>query len=68
MIRQRLFALTLDYEDLNDHDQLRSGPLLGLMAGKADSGTELLAGKGTPNRIELGHRDSDALQEDHLAG
>jgi hypothetical protein len=54
MIRQRVYALTLGYEDLNDHDQLRQDPLLGLMAGKADPGTELLAGKSTLNRMELG--------------
>lgn len=54
MIRQRVYALALGYEDLNDHDQLRQDPLLGLMAGKAEPGTELLAGKSTLNRMELG--------------
>jgi hypothetical protein len=54
MIRQRVYALTLGYEDLNDHDQLRQDPLLGLMAGKAEPGTEPLAGKSTLNRMELG--------------
>jgi hypothetical protein len=54
MIRQRVYALALGYEDLNDHEQLRQDPLLGAMAGKAEPGTELLAGKSTLNRMELG--------------
>lgn len=54
MIRQRVYALALGYEDLNDHEQLRQDPLLGLMAGKEQPGTEALAGKSTLNRMELG--------------
>jgi Transposase DDE domain group 1 len=54
MIRQRVFALALGYEDLNDHEQLRQDPLLGAMAGKAQPGAEPLAGKSTLNRMELG--------------
>jgi hypothetical protein len=54
MIRQRVYALALGYEDLNDHDQLRQDPLLGLLAGKAEPGIEPLAGKSTLNRMELG--------------
>jgi hypothetical protein len=54
MVRQRVYALALGYEDLNDHDQLRQDPLLRLMAGKAEPGTEPLAGKSTLNRMELG--------------
>ena len=54
MIRQRVYAVALGYEDLNDHEQLRQDPLLGVMAGKAEPGTELLAGKSTLNRMELG--------------
>jgi hypothetical protein len=54
MIRQRVYALALGYEDLNDHDLLRQDPLLGVMAGKAEPGTDLLAGKSTLNRMELG--------------
>ena len=55
MIRQRVHALALGYEDLNDHDQLRRDPLLAMLAGKADPGSELLAGKSTLNRLELGN-------------
>src|ERR1700722_7800787 len=54
MVQQRVHALALWYEDLNDHDQLRHDPLLGLMSGKAEPGIEPLAGKSTLNRMELG--------------
>lgn len=54
MLRQRVYGLALGYEDLNDHDQLRLDPLLGVMAGKAEPGVDLLAGKSTLNRLELG--------------
>jgi hypothetical protein len=54
MIRQRVYGLALGYEDLNDHEQLRKDPLLGLLAGKAEPGAEPLAGKSTLNRMELG--------------
>ena len=54
MVRQRVYALALGYEDLNDHEQLRQDPLLQMMAGKAEPGSEPLAGKSTLNRMELG--------------
>ena len=54
MLRQRVYGLALGYEDLNDHELLRLDPLLGVMAGKAEPGTSLLAGKSTLNRMELG--------------
>lgn len=54
MVKQRVYALALGYEDLNDHEQLRQDPLLQVMAGKAEPGTEPLAGKSTLNRMELG--------------
>jgi hypothetical protein len=54
LLRQRVYGLALGYEDLNDHDLLRLDPLLGVMAGKAEPGTNLLAGKSTLNRMELG--------------
>ena len=52
MLAQRIYGLTLGYEDLNDHEQLRSDPLLGLLAGKREL-DEPLAGKSTLNRLEL---------------
>ena len=36
LIKQRINALVLGYEDLNDHDELRRDPLHGLIAGKSD--------------------------------
>ena len=63
LIKQRVFALALGYEDLNDHDQLRADPLLATLVGKRDViGQERtdprdrgqpLAGKSTLNRLEL---------------
>ena len=38
MLAQRIYGLALGYEDLNDHEQLRSDPLLGLLSGKRESG------------------------------
>jgi hypothetical protein len=52
MLAQRIYGLTLGYEDLNDHDELRRDPLLGLVSGKR-SLEEELAGKSTLNRLEL---------------
>ena len=64
LLRQRLYALALGYEDLNDHEELRSDPLLAAVVGKADpEGTtrarardhgHALAGKSTLNRLEWG--------------
>lgn len=52
MLSQRIYGLTLGYEDLNDHEQLRSDPLLGVLSGKRDLDGPL-AGKSTLNRLEL---------------
>ena len=52
MLAQRIFGLALGYEDLNDHEQLRSDPLFGLLSGKRKL-EEPLAGKSTLNRLEL---------------
>lgn len=52
MLGQRIYALALGYEDLNDHEQLRNDPLLTLLSGKRATG-QPLAGKSTLNRMEL---------------
>jgi Transposase DDE domain group 1 len=52
LISQRAIALALGYEDLNDHDQLRSDPLIATLVEKLDP-TRPLAGKSTLNRLEL---------------
>jgi hypothetical protein len=51
MVAQRVYGLALGYEDLNDHDQLRHDPLMGVLAGKREAG-ESLAGKSTLCRVE----------------
>jgi hypothetical protein len=55
LVGQRIFGLTLGYEDLNDHDALRHDPLFGVLASKlkarrADCAP--VAGKSTLNRLE----------------
>src|ERR1700685_4871767 len=53
MLSQRVFGLALGYEDINDHEQLRTDPVFGLRAGRGEL-DEPLAGKSTLNRMELG--------------
>ena len=62
MVAQRIYGLALGYEDLNDHELLRSDPLLAVLAGKTDplgqdrvrerDRGHALAGKSTLNRLE----------------
>ena len=37
LVGQRVFALALGYEDLNDHDELRHDPLFHVLAGKLEA-------------------------------
>ena len=56
MVLQRVVGIALDYEDLNDHDQLRHDPVLAVLVGKLAakrSDCAPLAGKSTLNRLEL---------------
>ena len=56
LVKQRVFALALGYEDLNDHDELRHDPLMAVLAGKLTPKREHcapVAGKSTLNRLEL---------------
>lgn len=64
MLAQRIYGLALGYEDLNDHEQLRHDPLLGLLVGKREPG-EALAGKSTLNRMELTPTGSLAAERYH---
>jgi hypothetical protein len=67
LLGQRLFAMCLGYEDLNDHDQLRADPMLAVAVNKADplglnrrqesDKGKALAGKSTLNRLELSKSD-----------
>jgi hypothetical protein len=52
LLAQRIYGLALGYEDLCDHEQLRSDPLLGLLSGQSEL-DKPLAGKSTLNRLEL---------------
>ena len=63
LLRQRVYALALGYEDLNDHDRLCTDPLLASLCGKKDplgqdrarakDKGKALGGKSTLNRLEL---------------
>ena len=56
LVGQRVFAITLGYEDLNDHDELRHDPVMHVLAGKLEArrvDCAPVAGKSTLNRLEL---------------
>lgn len=63
LVRQRVYGLSLGYEDLNDHDELSRDPSFAAVIGKVDPTGEArprerdkgrpLAGKSTLNRLEL---------------
>jgi len=69
LVAQRVYALALGYEDLNDHESLRGDALMALLAGKRDlkgqdrirarDKGKALAGKSTLNRLELTPADAD---------
>src|ERR1700756_1682359 len=55
LVMQRVVAIALGYEDLNDHDELRHDPIMAVLAQKlAASRADCapLAGKSTLNRLE----------------
>ena len=64
LVTQRIYAIALGYEDLNDHEALRDDALLWVLVGKADvTGDKrvrerdrghALASASTLNRLELG--------------
>ena len=72
LVGQRVYALALGYEDLNDHDELRRDPMLAAILGKENPKGEnrrragdrgkALAGKSTLNRLELTPADFDPDQ------
>ena len=56
LVSQRVFGISLGYEDLNDHDQLRHDPVMATLVGKLGAHRRdcaPLAGKSTLNRLEL---------------
>jgi hypothetical protein len=62
MLSQRIYGLTLGYEDINDHEQLRKDPVFGILAGREDL-EKPLAGKSTLNRMELGAGTADRYKK-----
>jgi len=62
MVAQRVYGLALGYEDLNDHEQLRTDPVFGMLAEGEDL-TRPLAGKSTLNRMELGTGVNDRYKK-----
>lgn len=67
LVAQRVYAIALGYEDVNDHDTLRFDPLLASLVGKVDpKGAKRsrardegkgLAASSTLHRLELAHPD-----------
>ena len=57
LVGQRIFAIALGYEDLNDHDELRHDRVMAVLAGKLEARRHkkcaAVAGKSTLNRLEL---------------
>jgi Transposase DDE domain group 1 len=62
MLSQRIYGLALGYEDINDHEQLRTDPVFGILAGRKEL-EEPLAGKSTLNRMELGTGAKDRYKK-----
>ena len=62
MLSQRIYGLALGHEDINDHDQLRTDPVFGILAGREDL-EQPLAGKSTLNRMELGTGAKDRYKK-----
>lgn len=72
LVSQRVLAIALGYEDLNDHDELRDDALLATAVGKQDveghhrrrdqDRGHALAGKSTLNRLELATAEPSEAQ------
>ena len=61
LVGQRVFGLAMGYEDLNDHDELRHDPIMGVLCGKLTarrSDCAPVAGKSTLNRLELSRAEA----------
>jgi hypothetical protein len=62
MVSQRVYGIALGYEDVNDHEQLRTDPLFSVLAGREEFDRPL-AGKSTLNRLELGDGSKDRYKK-----
>ncbi len=70
LVSQRIYAIALGYEDLNDHGQLRGDALVSLLVGRRDLTGQrrirerdrgyALASASTLNRLELGEPEEAA--------
>ena len=68
LVAQRIVAIALGYEDLNDHDQLRHDPLMALFSENRLGDSAPLAGKSTLNRLELAPSDGpDRYEQTYCA-
>lgn len=55
LLAQRIYAIALGYEDVNDHDKLRNDPALAIALDRIShikENQEIIAGKSTINRLE----------------
>jgi hypothetical protein len=70
MLRQRIFGIAAGYEDCNDHDSLKSDPMLKLAVGRAPISGEDLASQPTLSRLEnsIGSTELWRMEEVLLAG
>ena len=74
LLIQRIYAIALGYEDLNDHDALRGDLVFSVLAGKQDllgkarvrqrDRNHALGSASTLNRFELGESQEELLLED----
>ena len=58
LLTQRIFGIVQGYEDINDHEELRTDPLMQYVCS---GNQELAAGKSTLNRLELG-KEHDEIE------
>ena len=69
LVGQRIVAIALGYEDVNDHDTLRRDPVLALFSDQLQPKRKdcaPLAGKSTMNRLE--HAPGDGCSRYHKIG
>jgi len=66
LIAQRVYGLVQGYEDVNDHDCLRTDPMFGIAVGNLDSHPRCapLAGKSTLNRLSSSKSPKDISAKD----
>ncbi len=65
MLSQRVYGLALGYEDINDHEQLRTDPVFGILAGR-DELDEAAGGQEHAEPYGTGYGHHGPVQEDHI--